>query len=154
MWRGVRSGVRAAIVDHRNSPANRLTGASQVREAGRMGGSRDRVRERLEAVRARSEKSTSWRSLTPYFSRLVNSEGFVQVRARLSREDLRFLTSARDDVLALCGMALRLVELHQPSDAGGISSDPESPSLRCRACMWRWPCPTFRIVERATDRPS
>jgi hypothetical protein len=135
--------------------ANHLTGASRLRETTVMGGSRlDRVRERLEAMRARSEKSTSWRSLTPYFTRLVNREGYVPVRARLSREDLGFLGSARDDMVALCEMALRLLELHQPCDAGGISSDPENPSLRCRACMWRWPCPTFRAVERATDRPS
>jgi hypothetical protein len=113
-----------------------------------------RVRERLEAIRARSEKSNSWRSMTPYFSRLVNREGYVPVRARLSREDIAFIAVARDDVLALCEMALRLVELHQPRDAGGISSDPDSPLLRCRACMWRWPCPTFRAVEQAAGRPS
>jgi hypothetical protein len=113
---------------------------------------RGRVQERLETVRARSEKSSSWRSMTPYFSRLLNGEGYIPVRARLSREDIAFLASARDDVLALCEMALRLVELHQPRDGGGISSDPDSPLLRCRACMWRWPCPSFRAVEQSLDR--
>lgn len=136
--------------------ANRLTGVPRVREARRVGAGatrRDRARERLAAIRARAEKSNSWRSLMPYFPRLLNNEGYVPVRARLSRDDIGFLGSARDDLLALCAMALSLVELHQPRDAGGISSDPESPSLRCRACMWRWPCPTFRAVEQATDRP-
>lgn len=90
--------------------------------------------------------------MTHYAFRLVNREGFVPVRARLAREDIIFLSAARDDVLAFCEMGLRLVDLHQPGDAGGISSDPDHPILRCRACMSRWPCPTFRIVEAALDR--
>src|SRR5581483_5141062 len=32
----------------------------------------DRTRERLELIRTRSEKSTSWRSMTHYLARLVN----------------------------------------------------------------------------------
>jgi hypothetical protein len=92
--------------------------------------------------------------MTHYMSRLVNREGFVPVQAKLSREDLRFLASARDDVTAFSELGLRLLDLHQPRDAGGISSDPGSPIRRCRACMWRWPCPTFRAVEEAVDRPA
>lgn len=114
---------------------------------------RGRLRERLETIRTRSQKSTSWRSVTHYFSALVNREGVVPVNARLSREDLRFLASARDEVIAFSELGLRLLDLHQPRDAGGISSDPASPIRRCRACMWRWPCPTIRAVEEAMDRP-
>lgn len=112
-----------------------------------------RLRERLETIRNRSQKSSSWRSMTQYVSRLVNREGVVPVKARLSREDIRFLASARDDVIAFCEMGLRLVELHQPRDSGGITSDPTAPLRRCRACMWRWPCPTIRAVDDAVKRP-
>ncbi|MCW2937054.1 MAG: hypothetical protein JWN00_39 [Actinomycetia bacterium] len=113
---------------------------------------RVRLRERLEIIRARSEKSTSWRSTTRYLSKLINREGFVPIRTRLSQEDISFLAMARDDVIALTELGIRLVELHQPRDAGGISSDPDSPIRRCRACMWRWPCPTFRAVEDSVSR--
>lgn len=111
-----------------------------------------RLRERLEAIRARSEKSTPWYSSSRYLSRLINREGFVPISARLSRADLTFLTGARDEVIAFADLALRLVELHQPRDAGGISSDPGNPILRCRACMWRWPCPTFRTIDESIGR--
>jgi hypothetical protein len=112
-----------------------------------------RLRERLETIRNRSQKSTSWRSMAQYATRLVNREGVVPVKARLSREDIRFLASARDDVIAFCEMALRLLELHQPRDSGGITSDPGSPLRRCRACMWRWPCPTIRAIDESVRRP-
>ncbi|MFC5748844.1 hypothetical protein [Actinomadura rugatobispora] len=110
-----------------------------------------RLRERLAAIRARSEKSSSWRSSTRYLSRLVNRSGFVPIRTRLSREDLAFLTGARDEVIAFAELGLRLLELHRPQDAGGITSDPDHPILRCRACMGRWPCATFRVVDETLD---
>lgn len=91
--------------------------------------------------------------MTQYISRLVNREGFVPVRARLAREDIVFLAGAREEVIAFCEMGLRLMELHRPHDAGGISSDPDNPVRRCRACMWRWPCPTFRTIEETVNRP-
>lgn len=106
-----------------------------------------RLRERLESIRARSEKSNSWRSSTQYLGRLVNRSGFVPVRTRLSREDLMFLSGARDEVMSFAELTLRLIDLHRPQDAGGITSDPSRPIRRCRACMWRWPCPTFRTIE-------
>ncbi|WP_344595635.1 hypothetical protein [Actinomadura vinacea] len=110
-----------------------------------------RLREHLQAIRARSEKSTSWRSSTRYLSRLVNRSGFVPIKARLSREDLTFLTGARDEVIAFADLGLRLLELHRPQDAGGITSDPEHPIRRCRACMGRWPCLTFRAIDESFD---
>jgi hypothetical protein len=60
-------------------------------------------------------------------------------------------SSFREDTIAFAELGLRLLELHQPRDADGISSDPDSPIRRCRACMWRWPCPTFRAIEEAVD---
>ncbi|WP_067450929.1 hypothetical protein [Actinomadura macra] len=111
-----------------------------------------RLRERLETIRARSEKSTSWRSSTRYLYRLVNKHGFVPVRTRLAREDIAFLAGARDEVIAFADLGIRLLELHRPQEAGGITSDPDSPIQRCRACMWRWPCPTFRAVDDAVDK--
>jgi hypothetical protein len=110
-----------------------------------------RLRERLAAIRARSEKSSSWRASTQYLSRLVNRSGFVPVRARLSREDLTFLAGAREDVIAFADLGARLLDLHRPQDAGGISSDPDNPIRRCRACMWRWPCPTFKAIDETLD---
>jgi hypothetical protein len=111
-----------------------------------------RLRDRLEAIRIRSEKSHSWRSSTQFLSRLMNKDGFVPVRTRLSREDLGFLADARDDMIAFAELGIRLLELHQPRDAGGISSDPSRPLQRCRACMWRWPCPTFRVMDETLRR--
>jgi hypothetical protein len=110
-----------------------------------------RLRERIEAIRIRSEKSISWRATTQFLCRLINREGFVPVRTRLSREDLTFLSGAREDMIAFAEMGLRLLDLHQPRDAGGISSDPDRPIRRCRACMWRWPCPTFRAMDETID---
>ncbi|MGH3322430.1 MAG: hypothetical protein ACRDN9_20100 [Streptosporangiaceae bacterium] len=78
-------------------------------------------------------------------SRLVNRDGYVPVTARLSHEDLAFLTHARDDVLAFARLSEYLLELHQPREAGSISSYGRS-IQRCRTCMWRWPCPTFKAV--------
>lgn len=111
-----------------------------------------RLRERLEAIRIRAEKSHPWRSSTQFLARIINQEGFVSVRTKLSRQDLAFIGSARDDVIAFAELGLRLIELHQPRDAGGISSDPHNPIRRCRACMWRWPCPTFQAVSEAVDQ--
>jgi hypothetical protein len=65
-----------------------------------------------------------------------------------------FLGEARGQMLRFADLALRLIELHQPGDAGGLSTHPSSPILRCRSCMWRWPCPTFSIVSEILDRPS
>ncbi|HEY8479175.1 MAG TPA: hypothetical protein VIL71_05015 [Spirillospora sp.] len=106
-----------------------------------------RLRERLETIRVRSAKSSSWRSSTDYLSRLVNKDGVVSVKARLSREDLAFLAGAREEVLMFAELGTRLLDLHRPRASGGISSDPESPVHRCRACMARWPCPTFRAID-------
>ncbi|MEV5573512.1 hypothetical protein AB0L06_26005 [Spirillospora sp. NPDC052269] len=110
-----------------------------------------RLRDRLESIRTRSEKANSWRSATRYLGQLVNRSGFVPIRARLSREDLTFLSGARDEVMMFTELTLRLVDLHRPQDAGGITSDPNNPIRRCRACMWRWPCPTFRAVEESLE---
>jgi hypothetical protein len=113
---------------------------------------RSRLRERLESIRGRSEKSTSWRSAVQHLGRLINREGFVPIRTKIAQEDLAFLANAREDVIAFAELGLRLIELHQPREAGGISSDPDNPIRRCRACMWRWPCPTFRAIDDAIDR--
>lgn len=106
-----------------------------------------RLRERLEAIRWRSEQSSSWRTSTRYLARLINHDGVIPVQTRLTQADLAFLAGAREEVITLADLALRLLDLHQPREAGGISSDPATPIRRCRACMWRWPCPTIRAIE-------
>ncbi|MDX6742080.1 hypothetical protein [Actinocorallia sp. A-T 12471] len=112
---------------------------------------RSRIRDRLEAMRSRAEKSTSWRVPVAYLLRLVNREGEVPVRARLTREDLVFLAEAREEVTLLANAALQILDLHHPKPSGGLSSDPDNPLRRCRACMTRWPCPTFRAVAHTLD---
>ncbi|MFI6485335.1 hypothetical protein ACIBH1_46015 [Nonomuraea sp. NPDC050663] len=85
----------------------------------------------------------------------MNHEGYVPIRARLAGEDLDFLAGARDELLVFAELGLRLLDLHQPRDAGGITSDTAHPILRCRSCMWRWPCPTFRaMAESFGAQPS
>ncbi|MFI6324667.1 hypothetical protein ACIBG8_44580 [Nonomuraea sp. NPDC050556] len=110
---------------------------------------RQRLRERLEAILLRTAKSTSWHDEAGHLRTLVNHEGFVPVRTRLASEDLDFLAEARDDLLTFAELGLRLLDLHQPRDAGGITSDAAHPILRCRSCMWRWPCPTFRAMAES-----
>lgn len=101
----------------------------------------------------RTGKAASWHDEAARLRSLVNHEGFVPIRARLAGEDLDFLADARDDLLRFSELGLRLLDLHQPRDAGGITSDAAHPILRCRSCMWRWPCPTFRAMAEAFGSP-
>ncbi|WP_327088399.1 hypothetical protein OIE66_39780 [Nonomuraea sp. NBC_01738] len=114
---------------------------------------RQRLRERLEAILIRTEKAASWHDEAARLRGLVNHEGFVPVRTRLAEEDLDFLSDARDNLLTFAELGIRLLDLHQPRDAGGITSDPSHPILRCRSCMWRWPCPTFRAMTESFGTP-
>lgn len=107
-----------------------------------------RLRERLNTVRQRAERATAWKSVTYYVGKLVNKDGYTPVTARLSHDDLNFLTHARDDVLTFAHLGLRLLELHEPRDAGTVSSTAR-PVRRCRTCMWRWPCPTYKAIREA-----
>jgi hypothetical protein len=112
---------------------------------------RARIRDDLEGLRLRASVAASWLETSSHYAQLVNRDGVVPVTARLSREDLMFLGEARGQMLRFAELALRLIELHQPGDAGGLSTHPSSPVLRCRSCMWRWPCPTFSIVTEVLD---
>ena len=107
------------------------------------------MREHLDGLRVRAANATSWLESSVHYARLLNRDGVVPVTARFSRDDIEFLGRAREDVLGFAELGLRLLELHAPLDAGGISTDPASPILRCRSCMWRWPCPTFRMLTDA-----
>jgi hypothetical protein len=107
------------------------------------------LREQLEAVRVRAASASSWLETSTQYARLLNRDGVVPVTARFTRDDIEFLGRAREEVLGFAELGLRLLELHAPLDAGGISTDPSSPILRCRSCMWRWPCPTFRMLTDA-----
>ncbi|HEY1916757.1 MAG TPA: hypothetical protein VGH27_14385 [Streptosporangiaceae bacterium] len=107
------------------------------------------LREQLDAMRVRAAQASSWLETSVHYARLVNREGVVPVTAKFTRDDIEFLGRAREEVLGFAELGLRLLELHSPLDAGGISTDPTSPILRCRSCMWRWPCPTFRMLTDA-----
>ncbi|QYC37768.1 hypothetical protein Nocox_00655 [Nonomuraea coxensis DSM 45129] len=107
---------------------------------------REGLRDRLESILLRTEKANSWHDEAARLRGLLNHEGYVPIRTRLVREDLEFLAGARPDLLRFSELGLRLLDLHQPRDAGGITSDAAHPILRCRSCMWRWPCPTFRAM--------
>ncbi|MEU8250204.1 hypothetical protein [Nonomuraea sp. NPDC048916] len=110
---------------------------------------RRRLREHLETIFIRTDKAASWHDEADRLRGLVNHEGYVPVRTKLAAEDLDFLAGAREDLLAFSELGLRLLDLHQPRDAGGITSDAAHPILRCRSCMWRWPCPTFRAMSES-----
>lgn len=109
------------------------------------------LREQLEELRARAAGATSWLDSSEQLARLTNSAGLVPVTARFDARDLAFLGRAREDLLSFAELGLRLADLHRPLDGGGTSSDPANPVLRCRSCMWRWPCPTFRLLTDYLD---
>jgi hypothetical protein len=111
------------------------------------------LREHLTELRRRSAGATSWLETSEHYAQLLNSAGVVPVTARFDARDLAFLGRAREDLLGFAELGLRLVDMHRPLDAGGTTSDPANPALRCRSCMWRWPCPTFRLMtEILTER--
>lgn len=110
---------------------------------------RGRLIEALELMRVRADKARSWRDAYRTFGALVNREGYVPISTRLGLLELSFLARARDDVLAFARLGLRIAELHRPREADGVTSDPSSPILRCRSCMVRWPCSTYRAVADA-----
>ena len=114
---------------------------------------RTRIRDDLEGLRSRAEATSSWLESSRHYSRLINREGVVPLNARMTPGDLAFLAEAREQILQFTELAGRLIDLHQPLDAGGITTDPSSPIRRCRSCMWRWPCPTFSILAEVVDRP-
>jgi hypothetical protein len=105
------------------------------------------LRQYLEAVRQRAEGASSWLGSTKDFAQLLNRDGVVPVTARFTSSDLAFLASAREELLRFAELGLRLAELHQPQEATPLISDPASQFQRCGSCMWRWPCPTFRILD-------
>ena len=106
----------------------------------------DVLRQYLESVRLRAETAASWLETSRHFAQLINRDGVVPVTARFSAEDLTFLARAREELLGFAELGLRLADLHQPLEADAIESDPTGQIERCRSCMWRWPCPTFRIL--------
>jgi hypothetical protein len=114
---------------------------------------RDRIRDEMAERAARATAASSWLQSSRHYSRLVNRDGIVPLTARMTAGDLAFLAEAREQVLQFTELTLRLIDLHQPLDAGGITTDPTSPIRRCRSCMWRWPCPTFSILAEVADRP-
>jgi len=135
------------------SPAGGTPGADWSAADGPEDPERVSLREYLDAVRVRAASASSWLEASVHYARLLNQDGVVPVTARFTRDDIEFLGRAREEVLGFAELGLRLLELHAPLDAGGISTDPSSPILRCRSCMWRWPCPTFRMLTDALGHP-
>ncbi len=115
---------------------------------------RARISGELEGLRLRASVAASWLESSGHYAQLINRAGVVPVTARFSREDLMFLGEARGQMLRHAELTLRIIDLHQPGDADGVGTHPSSPILRCRSCMWRWPCPTFSIVAEVLDRPG
>jgi len=114
---------------------------------------RARIRAEMEGLRSRAEMASSWLETSRHYGRLINREGVVPVNARMTPGDLAFLAEAREQIVQFTELTGHLIDLHQPLDAGGITTDPSSPIRRCRSCMWRWPCPTFSILAEVVDRP-
>ncbi|GGK92348.1 hypothetical protein Sme01_54810 [Sphaerisporangium melleum] len=109
------------------------------------------MRERLEGILARTERARAWGAAALPLQSLVNRDGYVPIKTKLTLDDLDLLMAAREELLCFSELGLRLLDLHQPRDAGGITSDATHPILRCRSCMWRWPCPTFRAMSGALE---
>jgi hypothetical protein len=101
----------------------------------------------LESLRRRALGAASWLETSRHYTQLINRDGVVPVTARFSREDLAFLARAREELLRFAELGLRLADLHQPLEADTVATDPPGQVQRCRSCMWRWPCPTFRILD-------
>ena len=112
---------------------------------------RDHIRDDMNALADRATAASSWLESSRHYAQLLNQTGVVPVTARFATGDLAFLAEAREKMLDFAELTTRLVDLHQPLDAGGITTDPSSPIRRCRSCMWRWPCPTFSIVAEVVD---
>jgi hypothetical protein len=110
-------------------------------------GHAEALRQYLDGLRLRAQGAASWLGSSSQYAQLINRDGFVPVTARFSAEDLAFLASAREELLRFTELGLRLAELHQPQEASAIASDPAGQFHRCGSCMWRWPCPTFRILD-------
>jgi len=120
-----------------------------------LDGRPEALRQYLESVRARAESAASWLEPSRHYTQLINRDGVVPVTARFSAVDLAFLARAREELLDFAQLGLRLADLHQPLEADAVASDPSGQIQRCRSCMWRWPCPTFRILdELLADGPE
>jgi hypothetical protein len=104
------------------------------------------LHEHLEEVQRQAAGASSWLETSEHYTHLLNSEGVVPVTARFDARDLAFLGRAREELLGFAELGLRLADLHRALDAGGTTSDPAHPAQRCRSCMWRWPCPTLRLM--------
>lgn len=105
------------------------------------------LRQHLEGLRLRAQAATSWLGSSAQYAQLLNRDGVVPVTARFTADDLAFLANAREELLRFTELGLRLAELHQPQEVSAITSDPVGQFHRCGSCMWRWPCPTFRILD-------
>ena len=114
---------------------------------------RDQIRDEMGGLSDRALAASSWLQSSRHYSQLLNRDGVVPVTARMTASDLTFLAEAREQMLRFSELTVRLIDLHQPLDAGGISTDPASPVRRCRSCMWRWPCPTFSILAEVVGHP-
>jgi hypothetical protein len=114
---------------------------------------RDQIRDEMGGLSDRALAATSWLQSSQHYGQLLNRDGVLPVTARMTASDLTFLAEAREQMLRFSELTVRLIDLHQPLDAGGISTDPASPVRRCRSCMWRWPCPTFSILAEVVGHP-
>jgi hypothetical protein len=114
---------------------------------------RDQIRDEMGGLSDRALAASSWLQSSRHYRGLLNRDGVVPVTARMTASDLAFLAEAREQMLRFSELTVRLIDLHQPLDAGGISTDPASPVRRCRSCMWRWPCPTFSILAEVVGQP-
>jgi hypothetical protein len=137
----------------RAGPGASAAGRERLAAAGppAAGTSGDRLRAHLDAIRLRALGASSWYGTTRDLARLLNRDQVVPVTARLTADDLAFLSGARAELLAVAGAGLQLAELHQPLDDGVTGADPPGADRRCQNCMWRWPCPTFRILAQVLD---
>jgi hypothetical protein len=140
-----RGGGRRVIADGTDAPDGVAPGS--VPQSSVPDGRAETLRQYLDGMRLRAQGAASWVGSSSQYAQLLNRDGFVPVTARFTAEDLAFLANAREELLRFTELGLRLAELHQPQEASAIASDPAGQFHRCGSCMWRWPCPTFRILD-------
>ncbi|MBB4933470.1 hypothetical protein F4561_004290 [Lipingzhangella halophila] len=98
----------------------------------------ERLRLHAEGIRERAAKAVPWGPETVGLPPQISESALLRIN------DVAFYANARQESIAFADLCLRLLALHHPRDAGGLTSGAAPPIQRCNCCMLRWPCPTIR----------
>lgn len=104
----------------------------------------ERLKLCIESIRDRSAQAVPWGPETVGIPPRAAQNALVQISS------VAFYANAREEVAAFAEVCLNLLELHRPREAGALDGAGATVH-RCRSCMLRWPCPTFRGLSRLLD---